>query len=366
MSGGAGSGGDGSGTDSSDADPRESDTEIDASADTEISTADTMRERADESRLVLWLLLKANRLHITGVLAVAVFCTFVAVGSSVDGFVATLQGGDTKGALFSTMLGAIITGTTLVVTISQLVISQENGPLGDQHQRMSNTMDVREYVGDMYDEPVPVDPSAFLREHVNAVQRQTKALREAVSGSDDEDLRTEVDEFTDSVTGNADAVREQLDGATFGTFDVLFAALNFNYAWKIFQVERIGSDHEAAIDEEIDGRLTDLRTTLSMFGPAREHIKTLYFQWALVDLSQYILYASVPALVVTGSLLAFVGSGPIPGTTLGVEHVLWIVGTGFTVSLVPFLLLVAYIARIAVVAKRTLAIGPLILRDSQR
>ncbi|QPV65154.1 hypothetical protein I7X12_18155 [Halosimplex litoreum] len=325
-----------------------------------------MRERADESRLALWLLLKANRLHITGVLAVVVFATFVGVGSIVDGFVATLQGGDTKGALFSTMLGAIITGTTLVVTISQLVISQENGPLGDQHQRMSNTMDFREYVGDMYDEPVPVDPSAFLREHVNAVQRQAKALREAVSGSDDDDLRTEVDEFTDSVTGNADAVRDQLDGAAFGTFDVLFAALNFNYAWKIFQVERIGSEHEAAIDDEIDGRLTDLRTTLSMFGPAREHIKTLYFQWALVDLSQYILYASVPALVVTGSLLAFAGSGPIPGTTLGVDNVLWVVGAGFTVSLVPFLLLVAYIARIAVVAKRTLAIGPLVLRDSQR
>ncbi|ELZ24991.1 hypothetical protein C475_12160 [Halosimplex carlsbadense 2-9-1] len=346
--------------------PAESDTEIDASADVDISTADTMRERADESRLKLWLLLKANRVHLAGALAVVVFCTFVAVGSSVDGFVATLQSGDTKGALFSTMLGAIITGTTLVVTISQLVISQENGPLGDQHRRMSNTMDFRDYVGEMYDEPTPVDPSAFLRRHVHEVERRAKALREAVAGSGDDDLRTEVDEFTDSVTGNAEAVREQLAGASFGTFDVLFAALNFNYAWKIFQVERIGSDHEAAIDDEIDDRLTDLRTTLTMFGPAREHVKTLYFQWALVDLSQYILYASVPALVVTGSLLAFLGSGPIPGTTLGVENVLWVVGAGFTASLVPFLLLVVYISRIAVVAKRTLAIGPLILRDSQR
>jgi len=361
MSGDPEAAGDGSGTD-----PAESDTDIDASAEADISTADTMRERADESRLKLWLLLKANRLHVAGALAVVVFLTFVGVGSAVDGFVATLQSGDTKGTLFSTMLGAIITGTTLVVTITQLVISQENGPLGDQHQRMSNTMDFRDYVGEMYDEPTPVEPSAFLRRHVGEVKRRTKALREAVSGNADADLRTEVDEFTDSVIGNADAVRDQLDGATFGTFDVLFAALNFNYAWKIFQVERIGSDHAAAIDDEIDDRLTDLRTTLTMFGPAREHIKTLYFQWALVDLSQYILYASVPALVVTGSLLSFVGSGPIPGRTLGVENVLLVVGAGFTVSLVPFLLLVVYIARVAVVAKRTLAIGPLILRDSQR
>ncbi|WP_436928793.1 hypothetical protein [Halosimplex halobium] len=360
------SGGTDSESDDTEAAPAESDTEIDTSGDTDISTANTMRERADESRFKLWLLLKANRLHVAGALAVVVFLTFVAVGSSVDGFAETLQSGDTKATLFSTMLGAIITGTTLVVTISQLVISQENGPLGDQHQRMSNTMDFRDYVGEMYDEPVPVDPSAFLREHVNAVQRRAKALRDAVAGSDDDALREEVDEFTDSVTGNADEVRDQLDGATFGTFDVLFAALNFNYAWKIFQIERIGSDHEAAIDEEIDGRLADLRTTLTMFGPAREHVKTLYFQWALIDLSQYILYASVPALVVAGSLLAFVGSGPVPGQTLGVANVLWVVGAGFTASLVPFLLFVAYIVRIAVVAKRTLAIGPLILRGSQR
>jgi hypothetical protein len=74
----------------------------------------------------------------------------------------------------------------------------------------------------------------------------------------------------------------------------------------------------------------------------------------------------VPALVVAGGMLAFVGSGPIAGTTLGVANVLWLVGAAFTVSLLPFLLLVAYIARIATIAKRTLAIGPIILRGSQR
>jgi hypothetical protein len=349
-----------------DADP-DADTDIETGEERDISTANTMRERADESHVKLWVLLRANRLVVTAVLAVGVFGAFVALGAFVaPGFVENLNTGDTKSTMFSTLLGAIITGTTLVVTISQLVISQENGPLGDQHERMSNTMDFRAFVGDLYDEPTPVDPSAFLRKLVDETEQRASALRDAVADHDDDELRAEVDEFTDSVTGNAEEVGDQLDGATFGTFDVLFAALNFNYGWKIFQVERLAHEHADSIDDETDALFSELRSTLAMFGPAREHIKTLYFQWALIDLSQLILYAAVPALVVAGGMLAFVGSGPIAGTTLGVANVLWLVGAAFTVSLLPFLLLVAYIARIATIAKRTLAIGPIILRGSQR
>jgi hypothetical protein len=43
-----------------------------------------------------------------------------------------------------------------------------------------------------------------------------------------------------------------------------------------------------------------------------------------------------------------------------------VVGGAFTITLVPFLLFVSYLLRILTVAKRTLAIGPLILRESQR
>ena len=343
----------------------ESDTEIDTSGEKNVSTANTMRERADESRFKLWVMLSANRLVITAVLAVAVFVAFVLIGSQGQ-LAENLGSGDTKASIFSTMLGAIITGTTLVVTISQLVISQENGPLGDQHSRMSETMDFREFVSEMYGEPTPADPSAFLRILVEETERRAKALRDSVSGSGNDDLRGEVDEFTDSLTGNADAVTDKLDGATFGTFDVVFGALDFNYGWKIFQVERLREEYADDIDEETEELFSELHTALSMFGPAREHVKTLYFQWVLIDLSQLILYVSVPSLVVTGGMLGFLGTGPIPGTTLGIENVLLVVGAAFTVSLLPFLLLVAYIARIATIAKRTLAIGPFILRGSQR
>ena len=342
-------------------------TVIDSDAAAGISTADTMRARADESRCKLWAVLGANRLLITGLLGILVFVTLTIVGAtSYSAFQSALESGDTMETIFSTLIGAIITGTTLVVTISQLVISQENGPLGEQRERMSNAMDFREYTQELIGRPSPADPSAFLQAIIDASEQRTKELREAVADSDNDQLRAEVDEFTDSITGNSEEVRDELEGASFGSFDVLFAALNYNYTWKVFQTERIAHEHGADLTAEDEAILQDLKTTLSMFGPAREHIKTLYFEWTLIDLSQLIIYLSVPSLLVAISMLAFVGVDTFTGTTLALPTLLWVLVGAITVTLLPFLLLLSYIARVATIAKRTLAMEPLILRDSQR
>ncbi|MFD1588244.1 hypothetical protein ACFR9U_14780 [Halorientalis brevis] len=333
----------------------------------DISTANTMRERAGESRVKLWLLLRSSRLLVASVLTVAVFATFVIAVATLDPpFVRQLESGDMIDTMFSTMITVIVTGTTVVVTIGQLVLSQENGPLGDQRERMASSMDFRDYTEELIGAPSPVEPAAFLSDIVDVTAQRTTTLREAIDENDNGDLRTEVDEFAESVTGNANAVQDQLDGAKFGSFDVLFAALNFNYAWKIFQVERFANEYEDSLGETEHDLLDDLKTALSLFGPAREHIKTLYFQWALINLSQIILYAAIPALAIAGIMVAIVDAGTFPGSTFGIEHIVLIVGGAFAVTLVPFMLFVSYILRIVTVAKRTLAIEPLILRDSQR
>lgn len=326
-----------------------------------------MRGRSNESRLKLWVLLSANRLIVTGLLALGLFGVFVGAGELfIPGFESTLRSDGMIDLLFSTMISAIITATTLVVTISQLVISQENGPLGEQRTRMSNTMDFRDFTEEMIGAPSPADPSAFLREIVSATERRANMLRAAIADNGNAQLRAEVDAFTDSITGNAEEVQERLDGATFGSFEVLNAALNYNYGVKIFQVERIVNDHSDSLTDEDLAILEELKATLSMFGPAREHIKTLYFEWALINLSQMLLYASVPALIIAGWMMVFVGGTSFPGTTFGLSDTILVIGGGFTITLVPFLLLVAYIMRVATIAKRTLAIGPLILRESER
>ncbi|SFS98771.1 hypothetical protein [Halostagnicola kamekurae] len=335
--------------------------------DIDVSTANTMRERAGESHIKIWLLLAANRWYVTVVLAFGVFVLFVALVTVLPpALVPQLETGDTIETMFSTMIGAIITGVTLVVTIGQLVLSQENGPLGEQRERMENSMDFRDYTEELIGAPSPADPSAFLRDLVDVAEQRAEAVRDGLSDIDSDQLQWEVDEFTESLIGNSEKVREQLDSANFGSFDVLFAALNYNYGWKIYQVERIAHDHAEDLGEPENTLLNELKTALSLFGPAREHVKTLYFEWALVTLSQMILYAAIPALVVAGVMLTVVEGATLPGSTFGIAHITVLIGATFTITLVPFLLFTSYVLRIVTIAKRTLAIEPLILRDSQR
>ncbi|WP_324663322.1 hypothetical protein [Haloarcula sediminis] len=336
-------------------------------SDDDIGTANTMRGRADAPGLRLRVLLELNRLVFTAVLVVVVFVAFsVAVTVLPPAFATVIRSGDVIDTLFSAMITAIVTGSTLVVSIGQLVISQEDGPLGDQRRRMSDTLDFREYTDELLGGTTPADPSAFLRSIVDLTAERTRRLREGLLDNGDEQLRTEAEEFTESVIRNAMEVSAQLEGASFGTFDVLSAALNFNYSWKLYQVDRISNAHADALDGTDRERLQELKTVLAMFGPAREHIKTLYFQWELITFSQLTLYTAVPALVVAGVMMVSVDATTVTGHTLGVDNLTWLVGAAFAFTLTPFLLFVAYLLRILTVAKRTLAIGPLILRESQR
>ena len=349
-------------------DTREEDPNLDQSdVDDDIGTENTMRKRGGETRTKTWLVLDGSRLLVTAMLGLLIFGVFVFGGTFYYQYYLTdALTADTVETVFSTMISAIVTGVTLTLTISQIIISQENGPLGDQRERMSNTMDFREYTKEITGSPTPADPSAFLRAIILESRDYAKDLRESVADSDSEDLRGEVDEFTNSLVENADAAEEKLEGRKFGSYTVVSAALDYNYGWKVFQVERIANDHRDAITEETEIILDDLKTVLSMFGPAREHIKTLYFEWELISLSQNILYLSVPALITAGFVTTYLGGSALSGTVLGVPNLIWVTSAAFAVTTLPFLLLISYIARIATIAKRTLAIGPFILRDSQR
>lgn len=336
------------------------------SDDASFGTSDTMRERIDESSLQLRILLETNRLVLAVALTAVIFVAFV-VGTVFlsPPFSQQIQSEDTIETIFSTMLTVIVTGTTLVVTIGQLVLTQENGPLGDQHRRMSLSMDVRDFTAELLESPSPTDPAEFLSEIVGVAADRSRTLRELVGEGDDEPLRRDVDAFTDSLIENAETVRNDLDGARFGTFDVLSAALNFDYGAKIYQTELLDTKYDDTLSDEQRDALAELKSVLSMYGPAREHVKTLYFQWTLIQLSRMILYVAVLALAVAGVMVAVVDSGTFPGTIFGVDTIIFVVGAAFSVTLLPFMIFVSYILRVLTVAKRTLAIEPLILRDSE-
>ncbi|WP_137285492.1 hypothetical protein [Halorussus salinisoli] len=337
----------------------------DSGGSDEVRTANTLRERIELNQPYSWFLFGGNRLVVASLVAVSVFVAFILISIvTFPSLPVLLRSADTIETMFSATIGTIVTGTTLVVTISQLVISQEIGPLGDQRQRMSDAMDFRTYATDLFEDPPEADPAQFLGQLLEATERRADALDAQLAATDDEDLHQQVAALLDSLRTNVETVVVELDEAQFGTFDVVDAALDFNYDWKIYQIERLTDEFADSLGEDDHEAFHDLETALTMFGPAREYIKTLYFQWELIDLSRYILYAAVPALVVAGSMVAFVSGETVPGVTLGVPNITWVVGAAFTITLVPFLTFLSYILRIVFVAKHTLAVGPFVLRQS--
>lgn len=329
--------------------------------------ADTMRERVGESRVKLWVLLDANRWVVAAVPVVGVFLALVVLGTLDPSPLAGAVGEkDPIETTFQGFLTAIITGVTLVVTLNQLVLSQELGAVGDQRERMDEAMSFRKDAEKVVDAPAaPPEPAAFLQSVVEATNARAADLADAVAGNDNEQLRERVDGLVNSIEGNADAVSDRLADARFGTFEVLAAALDYNYSWKIYEARRIQNTYH--LPEEADRALDRLVGALTFFGPAREHFKTLYFQWEIVNLSRAILYAAVPALLASVGMILFVDDpGTVTGATLGVDNLLWLVSGAVALALVPFMLLLSYVLRIATVAKRTLAIGPFVLRETDR
>ena len=333
-----------------------------ADADT---PSDRMSDRVAGSRLKQWLLLEADRWLITGLLLSGVFCVLVGVGTITPGGAAAVRSGDPVETLFQGLLTATITGVTLVLTLNQLVLSQELGAVGDQRNRMDGAMTFRDEVATEIGTAVsPARPAQFLRALVDVAGKRAGALRDAVSDTPDPELQTEITDLTDSLIDNADRVSVSLDGAQFGSFDVVSAALNFNYSWKIFAARRISERDDDSLDADASDALDELIGVLKLFGPAREHFKTLYFQWDLINLSRQILAVSVPALLVSAVMIAFFDAADYAGTVAGVDTVVVAVAAATTLALLPFLLLIAYVMRIATVTKHTLSIGPFIIRET--
>jgi hypothetical protein len=321
---------------------------------------DQLRARAAESRTKLWLYLEADRRLVVAGLVAAVFVALLVVGLLLPGAATKLRGSDAVETLFQGFLTATITGVTLVLTLNQLVLSQELGAVGDQRERMAGALDFREDAADLIEAPVsPARPSQFLRGLVQMTGRHARDLRGAVA--EDHSAHAAVDDLTGSLIDNAEAVASDLDGAQFGEFDVLSAALNFNYSWKIFAAQRIRETE--TLDDDAEAALDSLVDTLELFGPAREHFKTLYFQWELINLSRGILAAALPALLVAVGMIAFFDPTGSVSRTFGIVPV---VAVASTASVLPFLVLLAYVLRIATVTKHTLSIGPFILRETEQ
>ncbi|MFB6205916.1 MAG: hypothetical protein ABEJ05_05240 [Haloglomus sp.] len=337
-------------------------------ADVGADAEETMQERADRYTTLTYLLVEADRRIVTLWLLVSMLAALVLVMVALPGSASAVRSGDPVETLFQALVGATVTGVTLVLTLNQLVLSQELGAAGDQRERMSGAMAFRTDVADYLEDPIsPAEPSAFLRAMVTAAGAQAEHLGDTVDEDADDEAREGVRDLAEGVKTAADQVSGSLSGATFGQYDVVDAALNFEYSRKVYRARRLRQAYGDRLSGETCDSLEDLEGLLRLFGPAREHFKTLYFQSELVDLSRLVLFSSLPSLAITVSMLVAFDAAALPRTTpIGVDAAVLLVCVAASLALVPFFLLLSYVLRIATITGRTLSIGPFILRETER
>ncbi|EMA37571.1 hypothetical protein C447_12657 [Halococcus hamelinensis 100A6] len=278
----------------------------------------------------------------------------------------TMRGQDPTDTAFQALIAAVITGVTLIISIAQLSVSQELAAAGSQRERMTSSLALQEDIEDAADSIGDPSPATYLRLLCEASRRQATALEKAVAENSDTTLRKRVGRFVNRVSENADGIEGELADAEFGEFDVIRAALNYNYSWKIYATRRLRIDHANSLSEKENDAFDRMSDVLQLFGPAQEYFKTHYIQWEFVNLSRAIMYVSAPALTVAVAMLLYVDAGVFPGEVLGIDNMTWVVSAAATFTALPFFIFISYMLRIATISKRTGATGPFILRDSER
>jgi hypothetical protein len=328
---------------------------------------ETARERMGENRLRYWLLIDGDRWLVAAGLTVVFFVVLILIGAfGPPSFRAAMSNAAPVAITFQALIASLITGVTLIVTIGQLVLSEEFGSLDEKSEEIASVVGFRRDLDESFGTVGPPAPAMFLQWLIEKSKQRAEALEETIGTNRDDELREQVARFVGDLVENAEEVDEQLENAQFGDFTVIQAVMDYNYSWKTYGVLWLRSEYDDELSDEERESFDALLDVLTHFGSAREHFQSLYFQWELVRLLRSILATAIPALAVAVATLLYIEPNSFPGVTFGTETIIWVVSASATLTVVPFFVLASLVLRIGTVAKRTSAIGPFILHESDR
>jgi hypothetical protein len=326
--------------------------------------------KADErlsihERLSQWFLLRGTRVSVsvfplTGVLAALLLLSVV---RPVD-MHKLLSETNTVQSMFNTLLSGIILLVSIVVSVNSIVFSQGITDIQNQRERIDASIQYRGRIEEFLESNVsPARPAEFLRVILQVIDRQTTALANIASKSDDDEFREEAEAFSDRVTADAERAGETLSNAEFGTFRVLLAGLNYDYSRQLNAARRFKRKYEHSLADDEREAINDLIDTLKFFATGCEYFKSLYYRRELARLSSRLLYVSLPTIVFSSYVLLALDTSIFPATSVfGISPLLLFVSVSYTIALAPYIILTAYVIRAVTVTLNTLAAGPFILQ----
>lgn len=328
----------------------------------------TLSNRLRHNALTGWLLYTGRRSVVTVALLGGVFVAFLGLAllRPVD-MEQLLSDTNTLQTLFSAMLSGAILLVSVVSSISSVVLTTEIADIDTEQERIDASIEFRKRTEKLIDTDVtPGRPADFLQVVLATIYDDTQTLRTVAARSDDRAFDEEIQSFTAEVLRETKRAAETLDGARFGTFDVLSAGLNYDYSWQLNTARQIGNQYEDSLSEEESEALSDLVETLKFFATGREHFQSMYYKREVAHLSSMLLYVSLPVIVFISYLLLALDTALVPVVDIGPLSSLAVaVIFAYTISLSPYVVLTAHVIRVAAITLQNLDAGPFMVRQRE-
>lgn len=300
-----------------------------------------------------WVLLDGHRGVVTGITA---FALFVVVTLALRSGFAPLGDLQPLYYIFVGMITGDITVVTVVVSISQLLVSRELSTPDELRSQIDGVVAYRREVEAAVGRTAPVEPLQFLRLLFENTRMEAQQLGGLAITETDEELYERIDRVVSEVTDRVDELDALLQESGISTFRVLSVTLTTNYAREIHHLRRIQSRYGDSLPAPVDESIDDLVRSFQNVDIARQYFEAIYIREELAVLSRLLIYVGLPAIVVVvGGLFSFTATS---GVSVPRPYFLVFLPTIITIGFLPLTLLLVYILRIATVSQRTAATLP--------
>lgn len=303
--------------------------------------------------------MEGDRLVLTVGVSVGIFGLLLALN-----FIGVVEfaNADSVTRMASGMIAGALSLVTLVVSVNQLILSQEFSPAGEYRDRLGGVMEFRRNVEEQTGvSTAPSQPTRVIEVLAEAIGERANALAESVANNSDEEFRRRVTLYAQGVEDSTRWVDETFDQSDVDPFDALSVAIKYDDGRQISTARRLRNDAPELTDETAT-RFDELIETLHLFGTAQEHYKTVYLQRELTKFSQLTIYCGIPS-VLSAVLIALL-YGDVGGATVSTAYLPYVTSLLATVVLVPLVLLAAFILRTATLTRRTAMVGPIPLQET--
>jgi hypothetical protein len=321
-----------------------------------------------ESRAKRWILLRANRLILTGSILFGVFVALLVTNVVWPFEMQSLLTETTAvQTLFNTLLSGTILLVSVVVSINSIVLSQDLTALNTQQNRVEGAMEFQEEVERVTGtDTCPTEPAAYLRLMLETVLESTAEFRELRSERPEGESHDEIHTYVHFLEGYTELVADEMADADPGSIQVLIVGLTYDYAGALHATRRLKTEFDETLTDEEREELDRLGEILKLFSVGHEYFKSLFYMREFGKLSKSLLYVALPVIVMISYVLLAVSAGQYPVATIpGLSTVTIFMMAAYSVALAPYVVLTAFVLRSATIATRSLATGPFVLSREQ-